>query len=448
MIFLTRLLIIPFGSGDLAVWVADGLKIFELGELYSLDLFSLHSGLEFIYPARFLNIILAGIYKISSYSGVVFFVRASFLIILLYVLKKHLMAEKVWSIGNLLLFLIPFALNVTAFMDRPACFGVLLGFFIIPLIEHEKLSSKVMFLFFALVILWTNLHSSVLVLLPLLIYKIGLNLLLKKPVVRLALLFMMTILGVCLNPDSFMIFEYALKTMEFSKLRSISEWSPLFRFSYPKIALLYLFSVIVFWAVAYKKNKHRAVLGSLALPLTFAGFLSIRHTIWFSLFVPFYAAKYDLWISAKKQHSPRKFNVFLVSCYVVSLLYLSPFLNFTQHPNIGFDLDAPVEATEILSQTTQKRRIFNQWELGSYLTLKQRHPIFIDGRNIVYSSEIYQQYKSVINASNDYLSIIEYYQIDTFIFKKENFPILKTLRSSQDWRVEYEDQNFILFYKI
>ena len=129
------------------------------------------------------------------------------------------------------------------------------------------------------------------------------------------------------------------------------------------------------------------------------------------------------------------------------ILFNSPFKNINNKNNWGFNNDAPIAATKIINEQKEPLVIFNQWELGSYLTLHQKNKIFIDSRNIIYTREIFDQYKRLIRCRINCSQLLEQFNINTVLLRKENFPLIESLKLLLNWEISYEDDMFILFFR-
>ena len=101
-----------------------------------------------------------------------------------------------------------------------------------------------------------------------------------------------------------------------------------------------------------------------------------------------------------------------------------------------------------LNKTEDIAPLFNNWDYGSYLILSQKHPIFIDTRNIIYSDKEFFEYQKMVEGHDDWKQIIEKYKIKYILLnKKMNSLIIAKLKTESQWENVLMDENAILFEK-
>lgn len=81
----------------------------------------------------------------------------------------------------------------------------------------------------------------------------------------------------------------------------------------------------------------------------------------------------------------------------------------------------PREGVNCIRQANLKGHIFNSYRFGGYLLyeLYPDHRAFIDGRPYVYSDALFQDYRMVINAGTDWMSVLDKYEINTLFLAYE-----------------------------
>jgi len=440
-----RLLIIPIGTNDLAVWISDGLHILNTLSISRVDLYSLHPNLEFIYPARFSNIIFGAIYKLFDFQGVAIFLRLWIFAAIFLIYKGSQKNNFQWNEKNFVILSLS-TIGITLFLDRPACFAVLLAIYIFPFFEKSSLKLKEVILLFSLFILWNNLHSSFFIILPIILYKFLISVYKKKEILNSFKIGTIFFLSIWFTPEGENILHYVYQTITTSKNRNILEWSNVFKFAYPQTSILLLLIFLFIIYRFYQLKKIKKLIYSPLFPLLFLGLGNIRNAIWLFLIAPYLLTKYDLWYkSDNKFFVNKKLNLFIIISLSFSIIYISPWIHLNKKNNFGFGTDSPIMATKVILKKTIRQKIFNQWEVGSYLTLKQTNPIYIDTRNIIYNQSIYDEYIKILNCTSTCARFLNKYNFTTVILRKEKWPLINYLKTN--WTKAFEDKDFILFFK-
>jgi hypothetical protein len=92
--------------------------------------------------------------------------------------------------------------------------------------------------------------------------------------------------------------------------------------------------------------------------------------------------------------------------------------------------------------------VFNDWEYGSYFILAQKHRIYIDTRNIIYSRESFNEYLNIVNGVTNWESSLEKYKFKYIVVNKKTSSKLITLISmSKKWDELKEESDAVLFVK-
>lgn len=436
-----RLLLIPVGTGDLAIWIADGQEILKSFSLPHKDLYSVHSNLDFIYPARLSNIFFAGIYNISEQIiHVAIFIRLFLFFSMIIFFKETLMGKIEWNIRNLIVASLAL-LGLTLFLDRAACLGLSLFLIIIHILNRD-LSKKDFLSLFALFVFWSNLHSSVLILAPLLVYRIMLALYKKTSLLPHIILIGLYGVSLFVTPEHINILSYVKQTMSLSGQRVISEWTSALRFKHPMMSALYFLGLFLMLYKVCKSGRWKDLIFNQYFVFVFLGFVSIRHSVWFFAVLPLLYHQLNLWDKKPTyafQNEKLNLGITLVLC--LFCLINSPFLKSGNEQKV-YGSDTPVAIANLLYRSEYKHRVFNQWELGSYLILKQPHPIFVDTRNIIYPQKIYEKYKKIINCTQSCEKLFKEFHLDTIVLRKEGWPLLTWIRKKT--KIQYEDETFIM----
>ncbi len=117
----------------------------------------------------------------------------------------------------------------------------------------------------------------------------------------------------------------------------------------------------------------------------------------------------------------------------------------------GVDMHVyPEGACRILENSPAPVRLFNQYDMGSYLIwrLHPRVRVFIDGRNQVYPEAFYARYLASNDAPQNFAALEREFGLDAVLLYNEpgaNIPAFLTARP--DWKLVWFDDSSVLFLK-
>lgn len=98
----------------------------------------------------------------------------------------------------------------------------------------------------------------------------------------------------------------------------------------------------------------------------------------------------------------------------------------------------PLKAVEWIRVNQPEGRMFNAYNWGGYLQWElPEYPVFIDGRADLYGEKTINDWWSIVNATNQGLSLLDSWQVN-FVVLEPGWPILERL-NQDGWRVLYED---------
>jgi len=110
----------------------------------------------------------------------------------------------------------------------------------------------------------------------------------------------------------------------------------------------------------------------------------------------------------------------------------------------------PYQAVEFLKANPLPAPIFNDFNWGGYLIWNlPETKIFIDGRmdNFIINGESFaRQYAAVVNHEPQWQDILNKYQIQTILISNQH-PIVRALKISPDWKLQYQDDIAVIFSK-
>lgn len=465
LIPLVYFLSLPIVGADLAVWIAHGKYFLQTGSILRQDIYSILPTTDLIYPFGS-SVLYALIYSVAGLVGTSLFHKLAVLLISLIWYKSSLCgSQSPWSGMTKLVVLLSWFGCSLFFVDRPALLAMvplLLSFLILQ--KAEDLSWKDLLLLNAVNILWVNLHGSWILLT--LMYS-------WREFSRIAILRRdfkwgawigagCLLLTSLFNPFGYKIFSYVLETARLSKERRFSEWGATsLTGTYQSQAIAYyllLVLIIIFGVYLFKSNraKARELLSSHFIILLFLGLTSIRNTsLAFFVLIP-WASQFGL-ISRETEEKKssaiiHRINAAVIAFVAFLLIAFLPSVKplaeefLPQNKRNVYDEYAPFLLANYLNQTTDIDPVFNEWEYGSFLILTQKHKIFADTRNIIYSSESVAEYLDVISGGNLWQTILNKYKVKYILLNAKLRPtLIDKIENSKNWEMVKVDNESVLY---
>lgn len=456
---------IPIGTGDLAVWVAQGNYFLLHGEILRHDIYSVLSTKELVYPFG-ACVLYALIYGVGGLISVSLFHKLILFFIL--IIWKRSSLEKLketFSYSSLLVIFIACLGSCGAWVDRPALLGYIpfiLSYLILK--KDEELSGKDIIYLNLINVVWVNIHGTWLILSFLyvarevarcLVYREKISF--KK--VSILLSFLITSL---VNPFGHKVFNYVYETISISKMRAISEWDGPF-LTGPNSMYYVLYFFLLFFVLSYclfhfvnSREKFNKIITSPFIPVLLMGIHSVRNTVFpFLVLLPF--ACDFFWDKGEKSvHEEKKSWINIIIIFVILACGVALFP--TVRPSVKHFLpeslkeiyshDTPLAFLPFLNATKDNHALFNSWEYGSALILLQKHPIFLDTRNIIYTQENFEEYVKIMNAGDGWEDLLGKYKIHYILLgKKDQNSILSVLNSSVKWESIIVTKDAVLFQR-
>jgi hypothetical protein len=214
----------------------------------------------------------------------------------------------------------------------------------------------------------------------------------------------------------------------------------------------------VFGIYLLKSNREKAksLLASPFTLLLLMGLPTIRNTaLAFFVLIPF-SSQFNLLVSEENyaQNLRQKLNVIIVAVVALVMVAFLPSIKplikqfLPANKESVFDNSAPFLLASYLNQTPDNDPVFNDLEYGSFLILLQKHPIFIDTRNIIYGNEHFAEYLKVTSAESSWPLILNKYKITYILLNKSlSKKLIEQVNDSLDWEFVKEDINAVLYRK-
>ena len=402
----------------------------------------------------------------------------------LYILMAKMLRAKFKKICDFkLLYLLMMCVFFKVTGPRP--YIISLGFFayliyvLFSYIDKEKKADKLIWTLPVLQILWVNFHGGsssmiyifilgtlmchyFLKLLPWRNERFMQNILDKKQVKTLVIVFFLSILATCINPFGYKMLLYPFSNMTDTSMTSyIMEWnSP----SFHGVLGIYIFVMIAIplfnLILQHKSMKFHEV--AFQLLMFYMCLKSQRFIGMYGIYSTWNLGKYffvtdDMMDVLKKPFIKYQKYIYGVSCGILVLFaaligyrQVSSFKNVGLIDNDGFYSDKAVEKLIEI----KPERLFNDYSQGGYLLYKLNEykalddvKIFAYGLGDVFSNDILPDAMNLSNLYTNPRSIIEKYDFDCFITTKK-YPLHYFLDECDDYKLVYEDDMCYIYVRV
>ncbi len=397
-----------------------------------LDHFSIHN-LKYDYPHWLTDVLTFKINEVFGYPGIYF--GAIFIFFLLLVLVFFTIKKK--SNTDVAIFL---TLIIAPVLSKFAGFRPLGFSFIITLITYNLLSkyaetknTKLFILIFICFILQVNIDVINLPILCLLFIPF----IVKKGASKLRIFLPITLLSGLCTPQGLIILLYPIKFMLGRIEGTIDDYANL-NPGQDKAMLIILFLFLIIMIVNKKQfKKENLILASLLL------FISLYAKIYFVYFciIGLIALSADFKIG--------DINKPFKTIILVGLILLNVAFRFDNKLDYIPDEVYPVQAVEYIKENYDDIKLFNYYNLGSYL-MYEKIPLFIDSRADLYNPKFNKQkhdyYDDYVDISFDYDKLKD--PTITHFLLANTSRMTKRMLLDEEYAVEYHDKKFTLFKKI
>lgn len=240
-------------------------------------------------------------------------------------------------------------------------------------------------------------------------------------------------------------FTYAFALPD--NMAHIQEWQPLnFTLWEAKILLILLLAFVI--SQICLRLEYRLEELVLFLFISYLTFVHSRFAIIYAIvFGPLAAGIIARWM---RPYDP-KLDKYAVNALVIlgALGAFAWFLPSRTALQEHIASEYPVKAVNYLRNHSLPNRMFNEYSFGGYLvwTRAPGHKVFIDGRGDVYErAGVFSAYMDVVNVKADALAVLQSYQIDSCLVRRDS-PIGTLLSGSPNWSQVYKDQLSVIFVR-
>jgi hypothetical protein len=338
---------------------------------------------------------------------------------------------------------------------RPQILSLLLTSLWLMILERSERTPGLLWWTLPLTLLWANLHAgfalglvlSALFLVGALIER-GLGFPSQQNAQRLrtaALIFLLDLLLVPLNPSGLRLFSYPIETLRSAAMQNyIAEWaSPNFHHAdyWPFLFVVVAMFAVLIWSRAQVRPRDLLLL----LVSLYAGLCSIRMIPLFVLIsVPLVSRRLGRWPTSgpPSAYPPAAFRAVLNAVIVLAMaVFASGHIAYVIQRQPEAEMEHfPVRAIGFLQAHPPSGRIFNHYDWGGYLIWKT-YPstrVFIDGRADLYGQQLLDQFANTYQFEGDWQQPLERWRIGAVLVPRDS-PLAVGLRSAKGWTAAYED---------
>jgi hypothetical protein len=295
---------------------------------------------------------------------------------------------------------------------------------------------------------WANVHGSVLLGVGFIVVALLCGFLEKdspKYQRTLLLVFVISLLAVCLTPQGIKIYSYVVQlTSHSGMMDSISEWqSPNFHKTYMLPFLI--MTGIVICLLLLKPRQVSLFHGFLVAITLIMSLLQVRQAPLFYFSAVILIADQLPWNQRTTPKSIDLLSVVLVAGLIFTAWPLQ--VSWTELPREGQAY--PERALEYIKEHGYTERIFNDYSWGGYLIFHDLQP-FVDGRADMYvlsGTSVFQDYLQLMRGSlNNPLQILDYYQVDVVLIPPDR-SLRWALEHAPNWRKAYFSYPAVVFVR-
>jgi len=275
----------------------------------------------------------------------------------------------------------------------------------------------------------------------------------RPAVRRLALIGLLMVLAVCLNPSGPVMLLYPFKTVGIESLRDyIQEWqSPNFHdravqpFAWALLAL--------FGALGFSRRQISREEFLLSTGFTYLSLIAARNVALFALIFPLVLTRHlaptlARWEDRLKLDATpsrlQRLNRVLIGLLVVAAMGKAALVwPLEVNERVWRDM-LPVDAVAFLRERRPPGRLFNAYDWGGYLVWAlPEYPVFVDGRTDLYGDEIISQWLQVVRAEPGWEDVLDRWGVNLVLIRPSR-PLVRVLEA-EGWKQLYSDDVAVVY---
>src|SRR6202050_3831480 len=347
---------------------------------------------------------------------------------------------------------------------RPQVISLLFTSLWLLILERCERNPKLLWWTLPLTLLWVNLHagfalglalSALFLVGELLEHMLGRSQLSGPRLRAAAVILLLDLLIVPLNPNGVRMFTYPIETLRSAAMQNyLTEWaSP--NFHHAEYWPFLLIVLCTFAILSWSRRQVRARDVFLLLVSLYAGLCSIRMMPLFVLMAgPLVCQRFEDWPTSHDEpvRAPKVLALLFNAAIVLAIAAFTGFHTADvirrqpQSEMQGF----PARAVAFLQTRPPSGLIFNHYDWGGYLIWKL-YPstrVFIDGRADLYGSELHgakllDEFADTYQFKDDWQQTLQQWRIGTVLIPAGS-ALATGLQRSGGWKVAYEDSQAIV----
>ncbi len=485
------------GDDDVFWHLATGRYIVQTHQVPSTDIFGYVTQGQVWMPFEWgWDVLTYGLYNIGGYTALSVFRTLIFLIIfyLFFIILRKFGVS--YTLIFIFLLLLTFGI-IDRLTPRPHIISLLFFTILLYIIINYKYfrrdNYKILFFIPLLFLIWANMHMGIIaglflmgifVVSEIIIYfkpasfsSKDIPPLNKKELLRLIIIFVISISVMFINPNSFATYLYAYEHTKMKMLETINEWRSPFDSMFgggfvTDIYKIFLFGGVLVLYYAYKKKD-------LFAAIVFIGFAiysvrAVRFTVDYILIITIFLALAVSFIitNFKNQGLKNFFNSSLVPKLLMEALLLffiinTPndklYLDYLKYYRVtGFGINSdfiPTQMFDFMKEnniTSIGAKPFNHFGSGGFLVWSfPESKNFIDSRNL--NDEIFNEYNTIVAKKTGFENKLKSYDIDYSLYlapdlvrapqEMEQTIISYFSKHPDDWKLVFWDDKSFLFIK-
>ncbi len=423
-----------FHESDSFYHLAAGKLIWQTKSIPRTDVFSLTAaGRPWVAHEWLAEVIFYGVYAAAGYRGIMIFCALLAGCAYFLVFRRATDAGGDWML-NLLLLVLVGTLTLELWIGRPQVFAYLLFALELWLLElwRRKKFRPALWLLPLVILLWANMHASVILGLAVLFwYAAAAWLKNRRPEIfgralpgeeAPRILWLSAGAGFLisfLNPNGYHTLLYSFTVQKALAALRIEEWQPIENYWSGWSSLAFsaeLLAIAAFYIWYFARYREKRDLNSLGMVLGAAvlPFIAIRHVGWWPLIaIPPLAEALSaiapgLWRKLAGRGGP--------ALLAAGLVFAG--LGVWRLPSNYYDPEAvPVAAADFIQSQNLPGPFYNHYNFGGYLIwrLWPREKVFMDGRSEVFAGQPMADYLAIARAENWDALVNQKYKLNYFI---------------------------------
>jgi hypothetical protein len=485
----------PYKESDSFYHLKAGQVIWETHTIPRADIFSYTApGAPWIVHEWLAEVIFYLVFSWFGFWGGMFF-AALLSLLTFYCMYKTAVLRGAGSNTALLIFIIAGLLTFELWIGRPQIFSFFFLALLIYLLERYRQSRMnaeeqyarmsadeiprrqylILAAIIALLVLWANMHASVILGLAVLILYSGIDFVKifssrdrrtaspelnrgeeDRRGVWLLGAAGLGIFACLLNPQGYGIFFYGSYIGNTIQALQVTEWLPITAFfsliqTKAFLAVMIMVDGMIFWWFGAKKSTRDYQVLLLLLGVSILPFISIRHVGYFPIVaLPFFASALSEFFNSRIKTIPepisRKFWTVLAVFFFLASLSRLPQRYFN-------DQTVPVYAADFMEREKIPGPLFNLYNEGGYYIFRG-WKVFIDGRSEVYGPKQISELFDIVNASTSFDALVnEKYSIDVFALAYRPQVLSDAIRPlviklfQEQWRLVWWDDAALIYVR-